>query len=153
MIKLELINNVVAWARERELLKEENMTAQFLKVCEEVSEYFSANDRYETEDAIGDIMVTLIVLVKQTGEEVSLDYDLFSDYRKKQNYSVFSVLAFIGSELLKRDNKKVAFRACQMLTLMLAEFGERYCNDCLSSAYEVIKNRKGKTINGTFIKD
>jgi NTP pyrophosphatase (non-canonical NTP hydrolase) len=94
-----MIEKVLQWANERNLLQEENQTKQFIKLTEEVGELANAilkSNKAEQIDAIGDIQVVLIILCKQLG----LDY-----------------------------------------------------NDCLSSAYEVIKNRTGKTVNGTFIKD
>jgi len=92
-------NQILEWANDRELLKPENHTKQFIKLSEEVGELANAllKDNKDAQiDAIGDIQVVLIILAKQLG----LDY-----------------------------------------------------NKCLESAYNEIKNRKGKTVNGTFIKD
>lgn len=94
-----MIEKVLQWANERNLLQEENQTKQFIKLTEEVGELANAilkSNKAEQIDAIGDVQVVLIILCKQLG----LDY-----------------------------------------------------NDCLASAYGVIKNRTGKTVNGTFIKD
>jgi NTP pyrophosphatase (non-canonical NTP hydrolase) len=90
---------VIEWANERGLIKEENATKQFIKLTEEVGELASAllkKDPYETIDAIGDIQVVLIILCEQLGLNMS---------------------------------------------------------ECLESAYNEIKERKGKTVNGTFIKE
>jgi NTP pyrophosphatase (non-canonical NTP hydrolase) len=92
-------NLVLKWAKERDLLKPENATKQFMKLVEEVGELSNAilkNNEDEIADAIGDIQVVMIILSVQLG----YDYDL-----------------------------------------------------CLKSAYQTIKNRTGKTVNGTFIKD
>lgn len=65
-----LINDVLNWAAERDLLKEENATRQMLKVTEEVGEIAGAlakNDTTGLIDAIGDTMVTLIILADQKG--------------------------------------------------------------------------------------
>lgn len=94
-----MIDKILNWAEQRNLLQEENQTKQFIKLTEEVGELANAilkSNKAEQIDAIGDIQVVLIILCKQLG----LDY-----------------------------------------------------NDCLASAYGVIKNRTGKTVNGTFIKD
>lgn len=91
--------NILIWAKERDLLKPENQTKQFIKLAEEVGELGAAilkNDILKIIDGIGDIQVVLIILA----EQFNLDYD-----------------------------------------------------SCLSAAYEEIKNRKGKTVNGTFIKE
>lgn len=91
--------NILIWAKERNLLKPENQTKQYIKLAEEVGELGAAilkNDIIKIIDGIGDIQVVLIILA----EQLNLDYD-----------------------------------------------------SCLSAAYEEIKNRKGKTVNGTFIKE
>lgn len=94
----ELSGSVIDWARQRELLSPENAKSQYLKFIEESGELARGilkSDATETEDAFGDVLVTLIILSEQLG------YNL-----------------------------------------------ER----CLQAAYNEIKSREGKTINGTFIK-
>lgn len=94
----ELSGSVIDWAKKRELLSPENAKSQYLKFIEESGELARGilkADATETEDAFGDVLVTLIILAEQTG------YNL-----------------------------------------------ER----CLQTAYNEIKSREGKTVNGTFIK-
>lgn len=105
----ELRENVEQWAKDKDLLHEENAEKQFMKFIEEVFEFKSEMDVYfdgaETlkslnkeymKDEMGDVFVTLIILCKQ------LDID--------------SV-------------------------------------ECLDMAYEKISKRRGKTIDGTFVKE
>lgn len=66
----KLIQNVVGWAANKDILKKENAPKQLLKVLEEVGETAGAllkskND--EVKDGIGDSFVTLIILAKQLG--------------------------------------------------------------------------------------
>ena len=42
---------------------------------------------------------------------------------------------------------------CVVVLTNLAYFGDFDIETCINSAYEEIKNRKGKMINGTFVKD
>ena len=94
----ELSGSVIDWAKQRELLSPENAKSQYLKFIEESGELARGilkADATETEDAFGDVLVTLIILAEQLG------YNL-----------------------------------------------ER----CLQTAYNEIKSREGKTVNGTFIK-
>ena len=66
----DLINNVIGWADDKNILKPENSTKQMLKVMEEVGETAGAlakDDRVELKDGIGDSFVTLIILAKQCG--------------------------------------------------------------------------------------
>lgn len=117
----ELKTKVEEWAKDKDLLHEENAEKQFMKFIEEVFEFKSEMDilvRYrnyyrenpqkkipkaeheritkKAELELGDIIVTLIVLSKQ------LDIDIV---------------------------------------------------DCLNMAYKKISKRKGKTVNGLFIKE
>lgn len=51
------------------------------------------------------------------------------------------------------DEIKDAIGDIQVVLIILTEqLGLNY-EECLESAYNVIKNRTGKTINGTFVKD
>lgn len=94
-----LEQKIVNWAEDRGLISEENSKNQFLKTIEEVGELASAlakNDKEALIDAVGDVIVTLVILAK-----------------------------------------------CENLS----------ATDCLASAYKEIKDRKGKTKGGVFIKD
>lgn len=51
------------------------------------------------------------------------------------------------------DEIKDAIGDIQVVLIILTEqLGLNY-EECLESAYDVIKNRTGKTVNGTFVKD
>ena len=94
-----LINNVLDWAEDKGLIKGENSDKQLLKVVEEVGELVSAvlkQKRKEEVDAVGDIMVTLIIFAEIRG------------------YDVMSALGY---------------------------------------AYQEIKDRTGRMVDGSFVKD
>lgn len=93
----ELIAKVEQWAREKGLDQAES-SKQMLKTVEEVGEVASALARKEKDalrDGIGDVVVTLIILVMQN------DMDLY---------------------------------------------------ECLNQAYNEIKGRTGKMVDGVFVK-
>ena len=92
-------DNIIQWARNKDLLKPSNNYKQFTKLIEEVGELaagIAKNDLIKIIDSIGDIQVVLIILAKQ--------YDLDGDV-------------------------------------------------CLDAAWQEIKDRKGTTKNGIFIKE
>lgn len=94
-----LISKVQQWAIEKGIMSKGTPIGQAIKTIEESTELASAinsNDRDEIIDAIGDIMVTVII-------------------------------------------------QCQMQNLELEH--------CLESAYNVIANRKGKMVDGIFVKE
>ena len=86
------------WAQVRGIYNKGDSKTQYMKLMEEVGELAEAlleNDRAETQDAIGDIMVVLT---------------------------------------------------------NLAHMQQMKIEDCVTSAYDQIKNRKGSMVNGTFVK-
>ena len=95
----ELAIAVIEWAHERDLTHPDNAFKQILKVMEEVGELSGALAKHredDVKDAIGDVLVTMIILAVQLG------------------YS---------------------------------------STECLALAYNEIAERKGKTVDGVFIKD
>ena len=93
------IQLVEQWAEEKGILSKATPLTQAIKTQEEVNELYRAildDNREEIKDAIGDIMVTLIIQCKMQGMDLQ---------------------------------------------------------DCLESAYNVIKNRTGKMVGGVFVKD
>jgi NTP pyrophosphatase (non-canonical NTP hydrolase) len=90
---------VEQWAESKGIIENGTPMAQALKTLEEVTELctaINANDREEIIDAVGDVLVTLII-------------------------------------------------QCRMQDVLI--------EDCLYKAYEVISKRKGKMVNGQFVKD
>lgn len=68
----ELIKQVEQWSKDKGL-DQSDPTKQFLKVSEEFGEIAAAlarNDMEEFKDAIGDTIVTLIILAQQQGTNV-----------------------------------------------------------------------------------
>ena len=66
----EISMAVLAWADERGLIDKENAPKQMLKVMEEVGELAGAmakRNELATVDAIGDVLVTVIILAEQMG--------------------------------------------------------------------------------------
>jgi NTP pyrophosphatase (non-canonical NTP hydrolase) len=95
----ELIQATIEWGNQRGLIQERNASRQMLKVMEEVGELagsLAKNKRDETIDAIGDSLVTIIILSAQLGLDPT---------------------------------------------------------ECLQTAYWEIANRKGKTVDGVFVKE
>lgn len=69
----ELENLVIEWADDRGIFEKGNPNAQCDKTLEEVMELSTAlhnNDREETIDALGDILVTIIIQAEMQGLEL-----------------------------------------------------------------------------------
>ena len=92
-------DRIIAWAEDRGILEKATPQSQMLKTVEEVGELANAiatKNQVEIVDAIGDIVVTLVIQAELNG----LDFD-----------------------------------------------------ECVEVAYKVISKRKGKMINGMFVKE
>ena len=141
----ELQPLILEWAKEKDLLKLENAPKQRLKLLEEVGETAGAilkNNTDEIEDGIGDIFVVLVILAEQLSEEILFDMTRAS----KDDHQDF---VFLFDDILNSNRLYFSLAnlndICVKLDLDLTE--------CANLAWNEIKDRKGNTINGTFIKN
>jgi NTP pyrophosphatase (non-canonical NTP hydrolase) len=114
------------WAQERGIFSKGDTKTQFVKLLEEVGELGSSilkGDGKEFKDAIGDIVVVLTNLTELANKDVFL----------QEHYE--DVVGDGGTR-----------------ELIFTE-GEITIEDCINTAFNVIKNRKGKMENGTFKKE
>lgn len=138
----EFIPNVHAWAEERGLLPIGNTEKQYLKFIEEAGEYAKAvlhDDIDGIRDGIGDMAVVLTILARQN--------DMLLDV------NVYPVVMYSIKELLDDvDECGVAIEIYSKLNEIAICYGLTL-EECLEQAWNEIKNRKGKNVNGTFIKE
>lgn len=141
----ELQPLILEWANKKDLLKSENAPKQRLKLLEEVGETARAilkNKPDEIKDGIGDIFVVLVILTEQLGEDLAFDFKCFSDDSEWELFSLFNEII---------DEGRIYFSIsyindiCKKLDYNLEE--------CANLAWNEIKDRTGKNVNGTFIKD
>lgn len=156
----ELIKKIEHWAIDREIHKKGTVEGQSIKTAEEIAELIkgiSKDDMDLIKDSIGDVFVTLVV-----GNMISENLDLEEHYNEaKRDFGVYS----------KQGKKKEIDFLAQTITYIISDgyyedtlfFGltsllaivDMYnldFKDCVESAYDEIANRKGRMINGTFVK-
>lgn len=153
----ELNKKILQWAKDRELDKKGTVEAQAIKTVEELSELVKAvckDDREEIIDAIGDVHVTLVI-----GNMLDTDTEMLSlscigsdedEYTKEQ----------LLEQLLECSRHVLFFKYVRELIALTIKTLYNVCKyyqfdyaDCVESAYNVIKNRKGKVIDGQYIKE
>lgn len=142
-----LIEGVVKWANDKDLLKLQNAKRQYLKFLEEVGETCRAilKDEYdEMVDGFGDIAVTVIVYANQLGYDID-DRFINNELYESEGNNFHDFITLINQEQF--------YAGLCMLNELALEHAEENLEHCLDVAYNVIKNRTGKTVNGTFIKD
>ena len=79
----ELVSQVEIWGKDRKITTNGNPMTQAIKTLEETHELLEAinrNDQNEIRDAIGDIIVTLIMQCKL--QEITLEECLFSAFQE-----------------------------------------------------------------------
>lgn len=157
--KKVLEEKVQQWFIDRNL-HEANPVKQFLKLMEESGELFEgiAKDKPELIfDALGDIQVVMIGLEQQikNGAQISAN---------QQELELLLMVSSLGNiaqklyshvchnetqtPLIKSD---LMFLDSVISTISL--YNETTSEKCLDEAYEVIKDRKGKMIDGVFVKE
>lgn len=157
-----LQTNIEQWAVDRNL-HTGDPHRQALKLIEEQCELASAivrDNHEEMVDAIGDVTVVAIVMAKQLNAPV----DLWAAFERSTNVCNKEVdfYAGIGSlvgniaDLTRFVNNKYAYLRIEYVLTMVADIAHVLGIDYISavqSAYDTIKDRKGKLVNGVFIKE
>lgn len=149
---------VIQWAEERNILAVATPKKQLLKTYEEIGELLEAiedNNLPEIQDAIGDVIISLIVYSKM--EKISL-----SEYETKRipeilpyaiKDSTCALLEYFNGLYHELGLKKYGISKIFEELCKIGVFYDLKIWDCLESAYHVIKDRKGKISNGQFVKD
>lgn len=152
----KLIKKVEQWAIERGL-NTADPNKQRLKLWEEFGELNAAiarDDREGAIDAIGDMLVVIIIYKQQIGHdsndvfETELDNLVFLGRLEDS-----ALLDYIGWGI--SDSRSYIYglgMVVENLTMLAYRLGTNL-EECLAAAYDVIKDRKGKMINGVFVKE
>ena len=149
---------VIIWANEKGIVKRENADKQFLKFDEESGELSGAITKNNHElivDSIGDTLVTLVILAADLQYNIKLQSidNLVKENSPNEIPTIFYVKELIRLKgLLVNSYNEETISWCVETTLQIAYCLELEPAYCLETAYNIIKNRKGKTVNGTFIK-
>ena len=159
MNNTELENKVQQWFVDRNL-NEANPIKQFLKLMEESGELFEGIAKDKSGliyDALGDIQVVLIGLEQQikNGAQIS------ANQQELELLLMVSSLGNIAQKLyahISHNETKMPLIKSDLMFLdsvisSVSFFNETDADSCLQIAYDVIKDRKGKMIDGVFVKE
>ena len=139
----EYQNLILGWAKDKNITTEECIPMQKLKLIEEVGEIANAivkNKKEEQLDGIGDAFVVLTILAKQNGEEFET-VDVYSNFEDTELADLLAMIIYSEYNV----DFGVFLELCKKLDLDIV--------DCVSSAWNEIKDRKGRTEGGVFLKD
>ena len=134
----EFKENVEQWAEERGIYEQSTEAHQQAKALEEVGEYLTAETDEERMDAIGDIAVCIVNAAYFTGEPLKMHKTMSDDI-----YIACAAKSLIGSYYMQA--------LCELKCC--ARYEDLNFNDCLEKAWNEIKKRKGRMIDGKFVKN
>ena len=168
----ELVPLIQEWAKERGIFDKSTPFDQLLKTHEEVGELIKAcydNDKPAIQDAIGDVMVTLINYsyfmridawiqindVLNIGDETNEDKVILSLYTLRELSSLMNSTFITIGRTYEEQPKTIFFNFSYIIYYLnnIAILENTTLEDCLNISYNEIKNRTGKMINGKFVKD
>lgn len=164
MIK-DLDEKIISWARWRGLDKKGTVEGQVIKTAEEVAELIiglSKDDKNKIIDSIGDVYVTLVVgnLIQGKGD--------FEKAFKRAELESKNIVGHFGVPDKAEQIINLMIATKEVLTLgytthtislmlmdiMIVAGGNQLSfKNCVESAYKEIKGRKGRIIDGTFVKE
>ena len=161
-----LYGNVRKWAEARNLIEGSDAKRQYLKLVEEFGELargIAKNDEVLIKDSIGDVAVVGIIMLAQLGysDNVFDTYSFAGGTREKTDFELITQasyeLANVGYALSQPDwsvDKRVAtIRGFLDSLIDVCNAKRTSVLECLSLAYNEIKDRTGRMVDGVFIKD
>lgn len=173
MTTKDLIVKVIEWAEDRNLVSTDKVSqrAQYLKTLEELGELAEGINKADMDlikDAIGDVLVCLIILSEDMGCDSTSDTmsvvldcggtDMWCNFHPM--VSLLTLLAELGDEVFYDGDVRTGYIEledtfgimCTTLARLCTPFGLNVV-DCLEHAYDQIKDRKGIMYNRVFIKE
>lgn len=159
----KLIEMVKDWAKARGLDKVDART-QYTKLIEEQGELAKAIMQKNIDgdsgvlDSIGDYQVTLIIYCLIRDIHIAF-WKTVIDPKEFAVENLYMELVSISSEIIANYNKGLVtneIRSIENTFQLLSLIAEKYdtaLEDTLELAYNEIKDRKGRLVNGVFIKE
>lgn len=162
VLENELVTLTKKWFTDRDLEHGGRLDKQSLKLSEEFGElcagYLKQNEKL-TKDSIGDCAVVIVGLAMLIKEDVHGIFEESDNIRRKDvmecfkllnaNISEFQLSQDLASKEMCRHNLVRAVAYLKSISKTL----DYDFTDCLEFAYNEIKDRKGKWIDGCFVKE
>ena len=173
----DYIYKINDWAEIRGLNRSDFLAMQLEKSREENAELTQAITKYELgnkeaiveiKDAIGDVYVTLVVAFKllkpietvyytfrstvlwHSKDELKTSWICFSELLRMTDTRFYKT--FISEEKIDVELFKMVVTYINLLDVVAKKYDLELV-DCVDYAYNQIKNRTGKMIDGSFVKD
>lgn len=162
VLEKELVTLTKKWFIDRDLEHGGRLDKQALKLSEEFGElcagYLKQNEKL-TKDSIGDCAVVIVGLAMLIKEDVHSIFEESDNIRRKDVMECFKLLNANISEFqlsqdlaIKEMCRNNLVRAVAYLKSISKALNFDF-TDCFEIAYNEIKDRKGRWVEGSFVKD
>lgn len=159
----KLIKNIENWAEARNLIEGSTPKKQFIKLMEEFGELCSGVSKNKIDvikDSIGDCFVVLTILSAQRNRnEINISW-VAVKHHTKTTLKADAVLIFllhdltrISCELDRNTSLEVLFSNIVLDLAGVCDCFNLDLIDCVQAAWDDIKDRKGRMIDGVFVKE
>ena len=155
---MNTLENVKQWFIDRDLENGGRLDKQSLKLSEEFGElcagYLKKNEKV-MKDSIGDCAVVIVGLALLIKEDVNQIFEGSENISKKDVLDCFNLMNANISEFQLSQNlasKEMCRHNLVRCIGYLKNLGYDF-DECFELAYQEIKDRKGRWIDGSFVKD
>ena len=159
----ELIKNIENWAEDRNLIKGSTPKRQFIKLLEEFGELCNGISKEKLDvikDSIGDCFVVLTIISAQRNRnEINIGAMAVEHHPKTTLTADDCVIELlhdltrISCELDRYTSLEMLFGYIVLDLVEVCDCFELDLTDCVQSAWDEIKDRKGRMIDGVFVKE
>lgn len=155
--------NILLWAEQKGILANATLISQSLKLQEEINEFIAeikANNREKAIMELGDVLVVSTILCKMLNRDLAsvfMKADTKYIYNRKTSLTdtLMSELEYYLDHINNQHTEKIIISLGNILLIsnMFARTLNTNTDFCMLCAYEKIKNRQGKMVNGKFEKN
>lgn len=162
---------ILGWAAERNLIEGSTPTKQLDKLFEELGEFAGSSARSSVpekreemlekmKDGLGDTFVVICIMAAQMG--VELDFDQMEEYDEEPRNSVLYLAMGCLAGLVEAELQGIVepymgqdehFYFATSIVKAVAEANGFDFLDCIAMAWNEIKDRKGRMVDGVFVKE
>ncbi len=155
--------NILLWAEQKGILSNATLISQSLKLQEEINEFIAEIKKNNRENAIlelGDVLVVSTILCKMLNKDITsvfikADTKYIYNRRSSLTETLINELEYYLDCVNNQNTEKIIISLANILLIgnMFARTLSTDTDFCLKCAYEKIKNRQGKMVNGKFVKN
>ena len=157
----ELVPKIIQWATDRDLTETEGQYKKFVEEIGETADAYNHNKSGELKtDGIGDTFVTICNSANTLGLVkwiyTAIDSDL--ETGREMAYYMADINLSMSELMLAKENNRGEFCTVQVYNAInnligMCETYQLNVLNCVTDAYNVIKERTGSKRNGVYVKD